>query len=464
MGVHSDEMPKGGSSIAETLSTRRGAGPRVVVVGAGFGGIEVAKALGRAEVDVTVIDRRNHHLFQPLLYQVATAALSAPDIAEPIRSILRRYRTVEVLLGEVTGIDTAARRVRCAHGVSIAYDHLVLATGARTGWLGRSDWARVAPGLKTIEDARAIRARLLMAFERAERSCDPAERARLMTIAVIGGGPTGVEMAGAIAELSRHTLARDFRHIRPAATRVLLVEGADRLLAGFDPTLATYAQQRLERLGVTVMTGQRVEHLGAREISIGGERIAVGVTIWAAGVEASPLGRGLAPETDHLGRVEVLPTLEVPGLPGVFALGDVALCRDRDGRPLPGLAQVAKQQGIHLGRGLLQHIRTGAPLRPFVYRNRGNTAIVGRHAAVYEIGRFRMRGRIAWLLWAIVHVYLLVGFQHRVLVSVQWLWRYLTYERGARLIPDAEEPEGGGPATADDEAAEDTPTGRVRGE
>lgn len=424
-------------------------GARVLILGAGFGGLEVAKALGKAGVRVTIIDRQNHHLFQPLLYQVATAALSAPDIAEPIRSILRDHPSVDVVLGEAVEIDHAARQVRCAHGARFGYDYLVVATGARTGYFGNDHWQGAAPGLKTIEDARAIRTRILRSFEKAERCDDPAERDRLMTIAVIGGGPTGVELSGAIAELSRFTLARDFRRIDPQATKILLVEGGARLLSGFSEPLSAYARRRLERLGVTVLTEARVDHIDAGALGINGARRPVGLVIWAAGVAASPLSGQLG-ATDRSGRVEVSPRLEVPDRPGVFALGDIALVRDAAGNPLPGLAQVAKQQGRHLGRSLAAHLAEGAPLAPFTYRSRGNTAIVGRHAAVYETQRRQMKGWLAWALWAVVHVYLLVGFQNRLVVSLQWLWRYLTYHRGARLIsdPEGEAERPGGPAAA----------------
>lgn len=405
----------------------------VLVIGAGFAGLEVAKALGRAGIGVTVIDRRNHHLFQPLLYQVATAALSATDVAEPIRKILRRHASVRVIFGEVTAIDTEARRVRLSCGQVIGYRHLVLASGASHGYFGHDEWAQWAPGLKTIEDARHIRSQLLLTFERAERANDPAERQRLLEIAIIGGGPTGVELAGAIAELSRYTLLRDFRAIDPGSARVTLVEAGPRLLSGFTEELSAYAEARLQRLGVTVRTGEAVEEIGPTTITIAGRSQPVGVVIWAAGVSASPLAKQLGP-TDRAGRIAVDETLMVKNLPQVFALGDLALFSGPDGRPLPGLAQVAKQQGIHLGRALAARLKDGTPLPPFRYNSRGNTAIVGRHAAVFEQGSFTLKGWLAWVTWAIVHVYLLVGFQNRFLVSMQWLWRYMTYERGARLI------------------------------
>jgi NADH dehydrogenase len=410
--------------------------PRIVVVGGGFAGLEVAKALGKVDIGVTILDRHNHHLFQPLLYQVATAALSAPDIAEPIRKILSRYRSVQVIFGDVVAIQTSSRQLLLADGSAVPFDLLVLATGSRPSYFGRDDWATVAPGLKSIEDARTIRSRLLLAFEHAERTSDPAEQRRLMTIAIIGGGPTGVELAGSIAELSRYTLARDFRNIQPEKTRILLIEASDRPLPGFAPELSEYALRRLRRLGVEVMTGRRVDTIEPHQVSIAGDLIPIGLTLWAAGVSASPLAAQLGVELDRGGRVKVAPDHQVVGCPGIFALGDVALFIDESGNPLPGLAQVAKQQGIHLGRALANQIQNGEELPSFVYRSRGNTAIVGRHAAVFETGRLKLKGWFAWVAWAMIHVYLLVGFQHRVQVSIQWLWRYLTYERGARLIAE----------------------------
>lgn len=413
--------------------------PRIVIVGGGFAGLEVAKQLGQAGIGATIVDRHNHHLFQPLLYQVATAALSAPDIAEPIRKVLGRHETLQVILGEVTAIDPLQKRLQLDDGSEVAFDLLVLASGSRPSYFGRDEWADVAPGLKTLEQARTIRSRLLLSFEHAERSTDPAEQQRLMTFAIIGGGPTGVEMAGSIAELSRHTLARDFRNIRPEKTRILLIEGSERLLGGFDPALSDYAKRGLEKLGVEVTLGRRVDSIEADRISIAGEMVPVGLTLWAAGVAASPLAAQLGVPLDRSGRVKVSDTLQVEGCPDIFALGDIALCLDGD-KPLPGLAQVAKQQGIHLGRSLARYVQAGTPLAPFSYRSRGNTAIVGRHAAVFETGRFKLKGWFAWSAWALIHVYLLVGFQHRLQVSIQWLWRYITYERGARLIAEEREP------------------------
>ncbi|MFN3549893.1 MAG: NAD(P)/FAD-dependent oxidoreductase [Mesorhizobium sp.] len=416
--------------------------PRIVVVGAGFAGLEVAKHLGRAGHAVTVVDRENHHLFQPLLYQVATAGLSAADIAEPIRKVLRGCESVQILLGEVIQIDTGARRIVLADGGDLRYDTLVLAAGAVDSYFGHEEWAVHARGMKTLADAQQIRSSVLLAFERAERISDPEEQTRLMTIAIVGGGPTGVELAGSLAELCRHTLAEDFRNIAPSNARIMLIEAGPRLLAGFSEAASHYAAERLGKLGVEVLTETAVEDVGAGSIRISGRTISVGHTLWAAGVKASPLAAMLGAETDKGGRVLVDETLAVPGLTGVFALGDLASCPGPDGEPLPGLAQVAKQQGRHLGRSLARHIGDGRPLAPFRYRGRGNTAIVGRNAAVFEQGRFKLRGWIAWLAWVIIHVYLLVGFQNRVQVSIQWFWRYLTYERGARLVTEKDSPKG----------------------
>ncbi|HEY0300454.1 MAG TPA: NAD(P)/FAD-dependent oxidoreductase [Rhizomicrobium sp.] len=413
---------------------------RVVVIGAGFAGIEVARGLGRAGIAVTLIDRQNHHLFQPLLYQVATAALSPADIAEPVRKMLRDFPGVEVVLGEVTGIDTAARAVTLASGARFAYDVLVVASGATHSYFGHDEWAAFAPGLKSIEDARAIRSRLLLAFEQAEMSRDAAEQKRLMTIAVIGGGPTGVELAGSIAELARYTLAKDFHRIRAETATVLLLEAGPRILAAFPQALSRYAAGKLAALGVTLRTATPVERITADAVTAKGEAIPVGFAIWAAGVTASPLGRMLGVPTDRAGRVTVNRDLSVPRLENVYVLGDLALTPDEHGKPLPGLAQVAKQEGVYLGRALARKISSGATPAPFAFRNRGNTAIIGRHAAVFDFGWWQLKGWFAWSFWAVIHVYLLVGFQHRLLVAIQWLWRYVTYERGSRLIAELSSP------------------------
>ncbi len=409
---------------------------RTVIIGAGFAGIEVARGLGAAGLPVTLIDRQNHHLFQPLLYQVATAALSPADIAEPIRKMLRDCPSVEVVLGEVTGIDQSTRSVVLGNGKHIPYDWLVVATGATHSYFGHDEWAPFAPGLKTIEDARKIRSRLLLAFEQAEMSRDPAEQKRLMTIAVIGGGPTGVELAGSIAELARYTLSKDFHRIRAEAATVLLLEAGPRILTAFPEDLAFYAQKKLGALGVTLRTNTPVERITANSVTANGEDIPVGFAIWAAGVTASPIGKMLGVPTDRAGRVSVNRDLSVPGLENVYVLGDLALTPDENGKPLPGLAQVAKQEGIYLGRALAKKILRGETVPPFTFHNRGNTAIIGRHAAVFDFGWWRIRGWFAWAFWALIHVYLLVGFQHRLMVAVQWLWRYVTYERGSRLIAE----------------------------
>jgi NADH:ubiquinone reductase (H+-translocating) len=405
-----------------------------VIIGAGFAGIEVARVLGAAGRPVVLIDRQNHHLFQPLLYQVATAALSPADIAEPIRKMLRNYPSVEVMLDEAVGIDTAARTVALASGATIVYGRLVIATGATHSYFGHDEWAGFAPGLKTIEDARRIRSHLLLAFEQAEMSRDPAEQRRLMTIAVIGGGPTGVELAGSIAELARYTLARDFHRIRAESATVLLLEAGERILTAFPDELASYAQATLTKLGVTVRTRCAVERITASSVSAAGQDIPVGLAIWAAGVKASRLGALLGVPTDRAGRVAVASDFSVPGLTDVYVLGDLALLAGADGKPLPGLAQVAKQEGVYLGRILAK--ADGAAPPPFRFHNRGNTAIIGRHAAVFDFGWWRLKGWFAWSFWALIHVYLLVGFQHRLMVAIQWLWRYVTYERGSRLIAE----------------------------
>ena len=412
--------------------------PHIVIVGAGFGGLACAKALGNAPARVTVIDRANYHLFVPLLYQVATAALSPADIARPIRRILGRYRNIDVVLGDVTAIDTNARMLTTSAGAIGPYDKLVVATGSRYSYFGHPEWAAHAKGPRSLEDARFIRNKLLTAFERADSTTDQAERDRLMTIIVVGGGPTGVEMAGSVAELARHALARDFRHIDPRQARILLVEASPRLLSSFPQSLAEYAEHALAKLGVTVMLGQPVENIGADGATVGGKMISAGTVIWGAGIEAAPGVKMLGLPLDRAGRVPVGSDLSVPGLPGVYVLGDSAVALDEDGKPLPALAQVAAQQGEYLGRLLAAEAR-GRPLgRPFRFRNRGNTAIVGRHAAVFDFGKWQLKGRFAWFLWALVHVYLLVGFENRLQVVGHWLWSYLTYERGARLImPDA---------------------------
>jgi len=413
--------------------------PHIVIIGAGFAGLACAKALGNAPARVTVIDRTNYHLFVPLLYQVATAALSPADIARPIRRILGRYKNIDVLLGNVTGLDTAARMIKTDAGAVGPYDKLVIATGSVYSYFGHPQWMAVARGPRSLQDARAIRTQLLTAFEHADSATDPAERDRLMTVIVVGGGPTGVEMAGSVAELARHALARDFRHIDPRRARILLIEAGSRLLASFPQSLADYAEKELTRLGVTVMLGQPVEDLTAEGAIVGGRMIKAATMIWGAGIQAAPGVTMLGVPLERAGRVAVGADLSVPGLPGVYVVGDSALLLDERGQPFPALAQVAAQQGDYVGRSLVAQARGKPFSKPFRFRDRGNTAIIGRNAAVFDFGRWHLKGRLGWFLWAFVHIYLLVGFENRLQVVVHWLWSYLTYERGARLImPDAE--------------------------
>jgi NADH dehydrogenase len=407
--------------------------PRIVIVGAGFGGLAVAAGLRGLPVDLTVIDRQNHHLFQPLLYQVATAGLSPADIAWPIRSLLRRQQNARVLMGEVTAVDTA-RKVVLLDGRPVAYDGLVLATGATHGYFGRDEWAAHAPGLKTLDDATAMRRRLLLAFERAEMATNPDECARLLTIVIVGAGPTGVELAGAVAELARRTLARDFRAIDPARTRVVLVEAGLRVLATFPESLSAYTARALERLGVELRLGRAVTHCDAGGVRIGDEELRAGTVIWAAGVAASPAARWLGVEPDRAGRVTVTAALQPPGLEDVWVIGDTALARNPDGAPQPGIAPVAKQQGAWVARAIAARFAGRRAPQPFAYRDRGLLATIGRTAAVIAYKRLRLSGWIAWWIWGGAHVYFLVSLRNRLIVVTQWLWAYLLWERGARLI------------------------------
>jgi NADH dehydrogenase len=406
--------------------------PRVVIVGGGFGGLYAARALRRAPVEVTVVDRRNHHVFQPLLYQVAMAALSPGEIASPIRWILRRQRNAEVILAEATGIDLSANRLILKDGV-IDYDFLIVATGAAHAYFGHDEWRRVAPGLKTLEDALEIRKRVLLAFERAERETDPERRAAQLTFVVIGGGPTGVEMAGALAEMSRHSLARDFRHFDPGSARILLLEGGPTILSAFPETLRQAAMHDLRRLGVTVYTDSIVTDVAAGSVAIGSESIRAETVLWAAGVSASPLGAALGVPVDRAGRVKILPDLTIPGAPNVFVIGDLATLAGPDDRPLPGVAQVAIQMGRHAVHNILRALEH-QPLRPFHYQDLGNMATIGRASAIADFGRLRLSGLLAWLAWLFVHILNLIGFRNRLVVFVQWAWAYFSYQRSIRLI------------------------------
>ncbi len=410
-----------------------GTKPKVVIVGGGFGGLQAAKALAGAPVDLLLIDRQNHHLFQPLLYQVATAALSPADVAWPIRRILRKQENVRILMEEVTGIDLDARQVVLADRRA-SYDFLVLASGATHSWFGHNEWAPYAPGLKHIVDATAIRHRILIAFERAEAEPEPAELEKLRTFVIVGGGPTGVEMAGAVAELALKALPGDFRHIDPRSARVLLLEAGPRLLPAFPEPLGDYAREALERLGAEVRLRAPVSRCDEDGILVQEERIRSATVIWAAGVAASPAAAWLGAEADRAGRVIVGPDFSVPGCPNVFAIGDTVLYRGADGRPLPGVAPVAKQQGAWVGR-LIACRAAGRPDPvPFRYRDAGQLATIGRRAAVVDFGRLRFKGWLAWWFWGIVHIYFLINARSRMIVAIEWLWSYLTYDRGARLI------------------------------
>jgi NADH dehydrogenase len=405
---------------------------RAVVIGAGFAGLSAAKALSRLPVALTIIDQRNHHLFQPLLYQVATAGLSPADIATPIRSLFSGRRNVRVLMGQVTGIDTQTREV-LLDDRRVAYDTLIVATGARHAYFGHDEWEPFAPGLKQIEDATAIRRRILIAFEHAEAEQDPEERRRLLTFAIIGAGPTGVELAGAIAELAKVALAKDFRVIDPRDARIMLIEAGDRVLAAFPASLSRSAHDSLVTLGVEVRTGAAVTACTAGHVSIGDERIAVGTILWAAGVMASPAARWLRAAQDRAGRVIVEPDLTLPEHPEIFVIGDTASVQGSDGRPLPGLAPVAKQQGLYVARMIRARL-AGASIGPFRYRHLGSLATIGRGRAVVDFGWIRLSGRLAWLLWGLVHIAFLIGFRNRIVVLMDWLWAYVTFKRGARLI------------------------------
>lgn len=407
--------------------------PRVVIIGGGFGGLAAARALRRAPVEVTILDRRNHHVFQPLLYQVAMAVLSPGDIASPIRWILRHQRNVEVLLGEVSRVDTGGQMVHLADGAEVRYDYLVVAAGATHAYFGHDDWRPHAPGLKTLEDALEMRRRVLLAFERAEREPDPVRRKALLTFVVVGGGPTGVELAGALAEITRQSLAKDFRHFDPSSSTIILIEGGAVVLPPFPEPLRAAARHDLERLGVEVRTGTLVTGIGEGFVDAGETRIEAATVLWAAGVAAAPIGATLGVPVDRVGRVLVKPDLTISGHPEVFVIGDLASLAGVDGRPHPGVAQVAMQMGSHAARNIVRATE-GQPLRRFLYRDLGDMATIGRASAVADFGWLQLKGSIGWLAWLFVHLMNLVGFRNRLVVMVQWAWAYFSYQRAIRLI------------------------------
>ena len=405
--------------------------PHVVVLGGGFGGLWATRALAKAPVRITLVDRTNHHLFQPLLYQVATAGLSAPDIAAPLRHILRKQANVTVRLDEVHDVDTGARRVSLAQGC-LDYDFLVVATGSTHAYFGHDEWAGHAPGLKTLDDALAIRARVLSAFESAEREDDPDRRAAWLNFVVIGGGPTGVELAGTLAEIARHTLPREFRRADVRDARIHLVEAGPRVLAAMPPDLSEKTRLQLQRLGVQVHTGDAVTDIDAEGITLAGKRLPSRTVLWAAGVAASPLGRRLGAPTDRAGRVIVASDLSLPGHPEVFVVGDLAGV-SQDGKPVPGVAPAAKQMGAHAAGVIRDRLRSLAG-KPFRYRDYGNLATIGRMAAVVHFGRLKLSGLLAWWFWLVAHLFFLIGFRNRIIVLTNWAWSYWTYQRHARII------------------------------
>ncbi|KAF1720111.1 NAD(P)/FAD-dependent oxidoreductase [Pseudoxanthomonas wuyuanensis] len=406
--------------------------PHIVIVGGGFAGLWATRALANAPVRITLIDRRNHHLFQPLLYQVATAGLSAPDIAAPLRHILRRQRNVEVRLAEVERIDAAGKHLELAGGERIGFDFLLLASGATHAYFGHDEWAAHAPGLKTLDDALQLRRHLLLAFERAEAEPDPARRAAWLNFAIVGGGPTGVELAGTLAEIARHTLKNEFRNIDPAQARVQLIEAGPRVLSSFPEDLSEKARKQLRRLGVEVSTGTPVSAISAEGYRLGEAFVPARTVVWAAGVAASPLARTLGAPLDRAGRVLVQADLSLAEHPDIFVAGDLASVQS-DGRPVPGVAPAAKQMGRHVAEAIRARLR-GTPTAPFRYRDFGNLATIGRMAAIVHLGRLKLSGLLAWWFWLAAHVFFLIGFRNRLVVLLNWAWAYWSYQRGARII------------------------------
>lgn len=407
--------------------------PHVLIVGGGFGGLRAARTLARQPVSVTLIDRQNHHLFQPLLYQVATAGLSPGDIASPIRSILRGQRNLEVLLGDVQRIDTVEKTAYLVDGSRLRYDFLIVAAGTTHAYFGHDEWQQYAPGLKTLEDALHIRRRVLLAFERAERESDADRRAALLTFVIVGAGPTGVELAGALAEVAQHSLTKNFRHFDPGSARILLVEGGPAVLASFPASLQAAALHDLRRLGVDVRTNTMVTAIGDGFVDTSAGRIAAATVLWAAGVAASPLGKTLGVPLDRVGRVKVNPDLTIPGHPEIFVIGDLAALEGRDGQQLPGVAQVAMQMASRASRNIALTL-SGRPMEPFSYRDYGNLATIGRAAAVADFHWLRLKGFVGWVAWLFIHLVKLIGFRNRILVLVQWAWAYFSYQRSVRLI------------------------------
>jgi NADH:ubiquinone reductase (H+-translocating) len=406
----------------------------VVIVGAGFGGLAAAHGLAGAAVEITIIDQRNHHLFQPLLYQVGTASLATSEIAWPIRHLVRNRKEITTLLGEVTGVDTRNRTVALEDGGTVHYDTLVLATGARHAYFGHDEWEPYAPGLKTLEDATSIRRRILLSFERAERETDPERRAALLTFVIVGGGPTGVELAGAIAELAYHNLPREYRHIDTRKARVVLIEAGPRILPSFTEDLSAYARAALERLGVEIQLGSAVSECSGRGVIYGGRPLAAKVILWAAGVRASPAAAWAGLPADNAGRVKVEPDLTAPGHPEIFVIGDTATIDAWRGKPVPGIAPAAKQQGLHVARTIRARLRGDTVRRMFRYKHSGNLATIGKRAAVIDFGTIKVRGWLAWWIWGLAHIYFLIGVRNRLAVALSWLWIYATGSRSACLI------------------------------